>query len=126
MLPQRSCEFSAFRELDMVNSFEKWTTIFTPAVEGDGSTKRDGSTGKPNLTRSRENTFFNAPVTSLPSSLRCLHHPWGFLIRPSRCSATQFSRHGDRDLYGRLRFLRVLCGEISRSASIHPIARCVL
>ena len=84
MLPQRSCEFSAFRELDMVNSFEKWTTIFTPAVEGDGSTKRDGSTGKPNLTRSRENTFFNAPVKSLPSSLRCLHHPSGFLIRPSR------------------------------------------
>ncbi len=51
MLPQRSCEFSAFRELDMVNSFEKWTTIFTPAVEGDGS---QSATAPPGNRISRE------------------------------------------------------------------------
>ncbi len=47
MLPQRSCEFSAFRELDMVNSFEKrGPTLRLPATAAGNSGREPPLTGK--------------------------------------------------------------------------------
>ena len=47
MLPQRSCEFSAFKELDMVNSFEKrGPTLRLPATAAGNSGREPPLTGK--------------------------------------------------------------------------------